>query len=84
MTLILSASSPLYYVTALTNLFESICNIVDQHQPVIEKYYGPFKMLRVVEGLMRECDAAVERLLEGWKEERFYFEEGKQINYDVI
>lgn len=64
-------SSPLYYVTALTNLFESICNIVDQHQPVIEKYYGPFKMLRVVEGLMRECDAAVERLLEGWKEERF-------------
>ena len=31
------ASSPNYYTTALSCLFESIAMIVDQHQPVVEK-----------------------------------------------
>ena len=64
------ASSPLYYITALTALFESIALIVDQHQPVVEKYYGPSKMGLVLARLLREADAVVEDLLEGWKEER--------------
>ncbi|KAL6309196.1 COG4-domain-containing protein [Sparassis latifolia] len=63
-------SSPLYYVTALTALFESIAMIVDQHQPVVEKYYGPGKMTSVLERLLRESDRVVKDLLEGWEEER--------------
>ncbi|KAG5219426.1 COG4 transport protein-domain-containing protein [Salix suchowensis] len=35
-----TASSPMYYITALTALYESVAMIVDQHQPVVEKYYG--------------------------------------------
>ncbi|KAH8102832.1 COG4-domain-containing protein [Cristinia sonorae] len=64
------ASSPLYYITALTALFESIAMIVDQHQPVVEKYYGPGKMTGVLERLLQESDRVVKDLLEGWEEER--------------
>ncbi|KAJ7940910.1 COG4 transport protein-domain-containing protein [Mycena leptocephala] len=63
-------SSPLYYITALTALFESIALIVDQHQPVVEKYYGKGKMQRVVARLLEECDRVVKGLIEGWEEER--------------
>ncbi|KAF8964638.1 COG4 transport protein-domain-containing protein [Flammula alnicola] len=54
-------SSPLYYITALTSLFESIAMIVDQHQPVVEKYYGPGKMKSVVHGW--EEDRSMQRKL---------------------
>lgn len=65
-----SASSPLYYITALTALFESIAMIVHQHQPVVEKYYGSGKMASVIQRLLEECDRVVKGLLEGWEEER--------------
>ncbi|TFK93127.1 COG4-domain-containing protein [Polyporus arcularius HHB13444] len=63
-------SSPLYYITALTALFESIALIVDQHQPVVEKYYGIGKMGLVLDRLLQEADRVVKDLLEGWEEER--------------
>ncbi|GLB35270.1 putative COG4 transport protein [Lyophyllum shimeji] len=63
-------SSPLYYITALTALFESIAMIVDQHQPVVEKYYGLGKMHSVVKRLLSECDRVVKGIIEGWEEER--------------
>ncbi|KAI0029318.1 COG4 transport protein-domain-containing protein [Vararia minispora EC-137] len=63
-------SSPLYYITALTALFESIAMIVDQHQPVVEKYYGPGKMASVITRLLQECDRVAKGLIEGWEEER--------------
>ena len=66
----LPALSPLYYITALTALFESIALIVDQHQPVVEKYYGSGKMGLVLERLLQEADRVVQDLLEGWEEER--------------
>lgn len=65
-----AASSPLYFVTALTALFESIAMIVDQHQPVVEKYYGAGKMRLVVERLLDECDRVTKSLKENWEEDR--------------
>lgn len=44
--------------------------IVDQHQPVVEKYYGPGKMASVLERLLRESDRVSKDLIEGWEEER--------------
>jgi hypothetical protein len=66
----LLASSPLYYITALTSLFEGIAMIVDQHQPVVEKYYGPGKMKNVVRRLLEESDRVTKTLKEGWEEDR--------------
>lgn len=64
------ASSPLYFITALTSLFESIAMIVVQHQPVVEKYYGTGQMKDVVQRLLDECDRVVKDVLERWQEER--------------
>ncbi|PPQ84112.1 hypothetical protein CVT26_013223, partial [Gymnopilus dilepis] len=64
------SSSPLYYITALTALFESIALIVDQHQPVVEKYYGPGKMKSVVKRLLEESDRVTKSLCSGWEEDR--------------
>lgn len=44
--------------------------IVDQHQPVVEKYYGTGKMKSVVMRLLEECDLITKGLLEDWEEER--------------
>lgn len=44
--------------------------IVDQHQPVVEKYYGAGKMKSVVQRLLEECDRVVKSLIEAWEEER--------------
>ncbi|KAF8270411.1 COG4-domain-containing protein [Lactarius quietus] len=63
-------SSPLYYITALTALFESIAMIVDQHQPVVESYYGTGKMASVIARLLQGCDRVCKGLIEGWEEER--------------
>ncbi|KAF9792460.1 COG4-domain-containing protein [Thelephora terrestris] len=63
-------SSPLYYITALTALFESIALIVDQHQPIVDKYYGTGKMYSVVTRLVQECDRVVKSTLDSFEEER--------------
>jgi len=44
--------------------------IVDQHQPVVEKYYGSGKMSSVMERLLEECDRVVKKLTLGWEEDR--------------
>ncbi len=44
--------------------------IVDQHQPVVEKYYGQGKMKNVAERLLDECDRVVQDVMEQWEEER--------------
>lgn len=63
-------SSPLFYITSLTALFESIAMIIDQHQPVVEKYYGLGRMASVIVRLLQECDRVSKSLIEGWEEER--------------
>ncbi|KAK1229053.1 Golgi transport complex subunit 4 [Marasmius sp. AFHP31] len=64
------SNSPLYFVAALTALFESVAMITDQHTPVVEKYYGEGKMNQVVERLLQECDRVVSGIVERWEEER--------------
>ncbi|KAI0811103.1 COG4-domain-containing protein [Irpex lacteus] len=63
-------SSPLYFITSLTALFESIAMIVDQHQPVVEKYYGAGKMASVLKRLLQESDRVTKGLIDNWVEER--------------
>lgn len=60
----------MYYVTALTILLEHVAHIIDQHQPVVEKHYGDGKMKVVALSILEECDRVIQRLLDGWEEER--------------
>ncbi|KAG8686257.1 hypothetical protein FRC09_014253 [Ceratobasidium sp. 395] len=63
-------SSPAYYTAALTALYESVAGLIDQHQPIVEKYYGSGNMHTVVTRILRECDRVVTGLYDGWEEER--------------
>ncbi|KAF9167818.1 Golgi transport complex subunit 4 [Actinomortierella ambigua] len=54
----------------LIRLFESIAIVIDQHQPVIEKHYGPGKMLRVIQRLQEESDNQSRKILDRFEELR--------------
>ncbi|KAK9325337.1 COG4 transport protein-domain-containing protein [Lipomyces orientalis] len=47
---------PLFFGMALSRLFENIATIVDQHSPIVERYYGRGKMQRVIERIQLEAD----------------------------
>ncbi|SCZ99139.1 BZ3500_MvSof-1268-A1-R1_Chr3-1g05834 [Microbotryum saponariae] len=65
-----TGSSPTHFSTVLTNLFESIALIISQHQPVVEKYYGPGKMVHVASNLLTQADQLGLKTLMAWEEER--------------
>jgi hypothetical protein len=51
-------------------LFDSVVVIIDQHQPVIENFYGPGKMLRVIQRLQEESDIRSRKIMDAFEEER--------------
>ena len=65
-----AGASPAHFSALLTSLFESIALIISQHQPVVEKYYGPGKMLTVATSLLLEADRLGGRVMANWEEER--------------
>lgn len=64
------ASSPTFFASLLTPLFEQIAIIISQHQPVVEKYYGHGRMVPVASKLQEECDKQANAILSQWEEER--------------
>ncbi|KAG0095611.1 Golgi transport complex subunit 4 [Podila epicladia] len=62
--------SPTFYADTLIRLFESIAVIVNQHQPVVERFYGQGKMLRVIQRLQEESDLRSCKIMEAFEEER--------------
>ena len=59
-----------FYANALTRLFEHIAQIVEGHEPVVERHYGAGMMTRVIERLQMEADAQGGIILDSWYEER--------------
>ncbi|CAG7837269.1 unnamed protein product [Allacma fusca] len=58
------------YADTLTLLFEGIARIVEIHQPLIETYYGPGRMLTVMEYLQKECDFESKQIIEEFRKNR--------------
>ncbi|KAG0141759.1 hypothetical protein CROQUDRAFT_51247 [Cronartium quercuum f. sp. fusiforme G11] len=63
-------SGPKPCLPQLTSLFEQLALIIDQHQPIVDKYYGPRSMLTVVIRLNLELDRHTTRILSTWDEDR--------------
>ncbi|PFH45270.1 hypothetical protein AMATHDRAFT_71881, partial [Amanita thiersii Skay4041] len=59
-----------HYVISLTALLENIATIVDQHQPIVDKYYGKGRMKRVIKHILWESDKVIANLLNNWEDER--------------
>ena len=62
--------SGMFYAQALTKLFEHIAQIVDGHEPLVERHYGTGSMTKVIERIQVEADLQGGLILETWGEER--------------
>jgi hypothetical protein len=63
-------SSPHHQTTSFATLLENIAIVINQHQPVVDKYYGKGKMRMVLKYVLNECDKMVENLIQNWEQER--------------
>ncbi|KAK9447593.1 COG4 transport protein-domain-containing protein [Limtongia smithiae] len=52
----IKVEGPLFFGMVISRLFENIATIVDQHTPIVERYYGRGKMQRVIERIQLETD----------------------------
>jgi len=59
-----------FYGNTITKLFEHIAQIVDGHEPLVERHYGPGMMQKVIERLQIEADVQGGIVLDTWHEER--------------
>ncbi|PVH95217.1 COG4-domain-containing protein [Periconia macrospinosa] len=59
-----------FYGNVITKLFEHIAQIVDGHEPLVERHYGPGMMAKVVERLQIEADVQGGIVLDTWHDER--------------
>jgi hypothetical protein len=59
-----------FYANALTRLFEHIAQIVEGHGGLVERHYGPGRMVKVIERLQAEADVQGGIVLDMWGDER--------------
>ena len=59
-----------FYANTITKLFEHIAQIVDGHEPLVERHYGLGMMAKVIERLQIEADVQGGIVLDTWLDER--------------
>lgn len=65
------STAGLHHAALLTRLFEHLALLIDQHQPLVDKFYGQGDFVRgVMPGLQDECDRLGKRVCDAWCEER--------------
>ncbi|CEH14887.1 Golgi transport complex COD1 protein [Ceraceosorus bombacis] len=66
-----NSSSLHFHAGLLTTLFEHLALLIDQHQPLVDRNYGPGNFLRgVMPSLQEECDRLGKRIWDSWWDER--------------
>lgn len=50
------------FADTMTLLFEKIARIIEVHQPIIETYYGPGRIIKTIDILQNECDKQVKKI----------------------
>ncbi|CAH1105203.1 unnamed protein product [Psylliodes chrysocephalus] len=68
------------YADTLTLLYEGLARITDTHQPLIETYYGPGRLLAAISILQKECDIQTKRVLLEWGKTRQINKKNQMIN----
>ena len=64
------ARANVIFADTLTLLFEGIARTVEIHQPIIETYYGPGRLLKVMSMLQSECDRQTDKILAEFRKKR--------------
>ncbi|KAI4494357.1 hypothetical protein M0802_009040 [Mischocyttarus mexicanus] len=68
------------FADTMTLLFEGIARIVEVHQPIIETYYGPGRLLMTVSILQKECDRQVKKIVAEFMKQRSISKKVQMIN----
>jgi uncharacterized protein YerC len=64
-------AAALQHAALLTKLFEHLALLIDQHQPLVDRFYGAGDFAKgVMPGLQEECDRLGVRVCDAWYEER--------------
>jgi hypothetical protein len=58
------------FAETLTHLFESIARLVEDHQPLVDTFYGPGKMITVLTEIQKECDIQSKEIINKFLESR--------------
>lgn len=67
----------------ITLLFEGIARIVEIHQPIIETYYGPGRLLMTISILQKECDRQVKKIIAEFMKHRYISKKVQIVNEHV-
>ena len=73
------ARAHVIFADTLTLLFEGIARTVEIHQPIIETYYGPGRLLKVMSMLQAECDRQTDKILAEFRKKRGVNEKRKRV-----
>ncbi|CAH2008212.1 unnamed protein product [Acanthoscelides obtectus] len=68
------------YADTLVLLFEGLARVIDTHQPLIETYYGPGRLLSAIKVLQKECDIQMKRVYGDWARARQIIKKIQVIN----
>ena len=68
------------FADTLTFLLEGVARIVEIHQPLVETYYGPGRLLQVVEHLQPECDKQASQVLVEFRRTRQLDKQIRQVS----
>lgn len=72
------------YAETATQLFESIANIIEVRQPLIETYFGSGKLFSLMKILQKECDRQVRQILEKFKLKRDFDAVVQQVQQNAV
>ncbi|XP_031369892.1 conserved oligomeric Golgi complex subunit 4 isoform X2 [Apis dorsata] len=67
----------------MTLLFEGIARIVEIHQPIIETYYGPGRLLMTISILQKECDRQIKKIIAEFMKHRYISKKVQIVNEHV-
>ncbi|XP_011506140.1 PREDICTED: conserved oligomeric Golgi complex subunit 4 [Ceratosolen solmsi marchali] len=62
--------SAVIFADTITMLFEGIARIIEVHQPIVETYYGPGKLLSCIGILQKECDKQIKKVISEFTKHR--------------
>lgn len=60
------------FADLMTQLFEIVAEVLKTHQPLVETYYGPGRLLPLLQLVQAECDRQARRVLEQFETARNY------------
>ncbi|KAJ8041998.1 Conserved oligomeric Golgi complex subunit 4 [Holothuria leucospilota] len=67
------------YADTLTILFEDVGKVVEIHQPLVETYYGPGRLLQLIQWLQAECDKQASKIVDDFIKHREFNVKSRQV-----